>query len=162
RRQVGAQRRGRALLHGPRRRGGGDVPPRPRQLRGRRRAPPSVRRQGGAEPGRGAARPRQDRRGRGVPPPRPRDRDRGLRAGRRVGPSTTLGSTLADEKRFPEAEATLRRGLAIAEKALPPEHPWTTAALRALGDVLTDTGRADDAMPLLERALRSRVAENGD
>jgi tetratricopeptide (TPR) repeat protein len=37
---------------------------------------------------------------------------------------TDLGAALRHQGRYPEADASLRRAVAIAQKRLPPNHPW--------------------------------------
>ena len=54
---------------------------------------------------------------------------------------------------YPTAEPLYERALAIAEKALGPEHPNTATSLNNLAELYRSQGRYDKAEPLYERAL---------
>jgi WD40 repeat protein len=64
-----------------------------------------------------------------------------------------LGNTLREAGRHPEAVETLRRALAIREKALGPENPKLVWTLERLSDELFAIGKSDEARPFSRRAL---------
>lgn len=51
-----------------------------------------------------------------------------------------------------EAEAVYHRALEIYEPALPPDHPYVTAARAGLGELLADLGRPAEAEAYLRPA----------
>ncbi|MFZ5634961.1 MAG: tetratricopeptide repeat protein [Pseudomonadota bacterium] len=62
----------------------------------------------------------------------------------------------ADKGRWDEAEAAMRRGVAIYRKRLPPEHPKFASALLPLGTLLIARGKRDEGETLLRDAWRLR------
>lgn len=68
-----------------------------------------------------------------------------------------LGASLAIRGDIAGAEQMFRRALAISEKANGPRAQQTASALENLADLLSQTGRASAARPLLERAQRIRT-----
>jgi tetratricopeptide (TPR) repeat protein len=64
-----------------------------------------------------------------------------------------LGETLVKLKRYPEAEARLRRALSVMEKAFGKEHPSLAYPLMGLGEVWLERGKPTQALPFLHRAL---------
>jgi tetratricopeptide (TPR) repeat protein len=74
--------------------------------------------------------------------------------------STTLnrlGICERELKQFPQAEASLKRALAIREKRLPPNHNWIVISLENLGSVYLCEGQPEKAVPL---ALRLKTIED--
>src|SRR5690606_3182045 len=65
-----------------------------------------------------------------------------------------LGLLRADQARLPEAEALVRAGQAITERWSPPGSPLRARAAAALGRVLQDQGNHDQAIAVLEEAVR--------
>ena len=65
----------------------------------------------------------------------------------------TLAGLYSIQRRLTEAEALLKRALAIREKALGPSHPDTLAILGVLGPIYRALGRGAEA-ELLERRVR--------
>jgi tetratricopeptide (TPR) repeat protein len=63
-----------------------------------------------------------------------------------------IGVTLQAKGNLPDAEASLRRALAIAEKAYGPVHPEVETALVNLGDLLSAERRLDAAVAVYRRA----------
>ncbi|HMF40113.1 MAG TPA: tetratricopeptide repeat protein [Polyangia bacterium] len=80
------------------------------------------------------------------------------------GPSSPLlghalgnrGEALALLGRHAEAEKDLRESLVHWAQMVPPDHPWIAYPLTALGKSLIASGRAREAVPILERAVRIR------
>lgn len=68
-----------------------------------------------------------------------------------------LGAALAIRGDVTGAERYFRRALAIAEKAHGSQSEETASALENLADLLSQTGRAAAARPLLDRAKRIRA-----
>ena len=64
-----------------------------------------------------------------------------------------LGTVYRAQGRYAEAEPLLWRALAVAEKAMPPEHPDVTSSLDNLAALYTAQGRYAEAEPLLRRVL---------
>jgi serine/threonine-protein kinase len=67
-----------------------------------------------------------------------------------------LGLLCTDQAKLEEAERFVRGGLDISKQTLAPNHPVTVRATFALGKVLEARGRYDDAIELLDRAVRLR------
>ena len=67
--------------------------------------------------------------------------------------STIWATSYLDQGKYTEAEALLRRGLAIYEKAFGPEHPGVAALLTNLANVDKRQDRNTDAEQLLRRAV---------
>lgn len=63
------------------------------------------------------------------------------------------GYYLKQRAQYAEAEPLYQRALAITEKALGPEHPFTTACLNNLAGLYNSQGKYDEAEPLFQRAL---------
>ena len=72
-----------------------------------------------------------------------------------------LGRAYREAGRLGEAEAVLRRGLAINEQALGPNHVQVAVALNQLALLYEQRGRFDDAEPLYRRALAIRQTTDG-
>jgi hypothetical protein len=68
---------------------------------------------------------------------------------------------LSETGHWNEAEAHFRRAIAIAEKALGPEHPDTRRYQSRYARLLLDTGRAANALALAETALATHEASLG-
>src|SRR5262249_45834129 len=64
-----------------------------------------------------------------------------------------LAKTYHDQGRYAEAEPLYKRALAVAEKALGPEHPEVGLRLNNLATLYSAQGRYAEAAPLLKRAL---------
>lgn len=58
------------------------------------------------------------------------------------------------QKRYPEAEAELRRGLDIEQRKLGPDHPDVATVMNNLGGILWSEGRVEEALPMYERTLK--------
>ena len=67
-----------------------------------------------------------------------------------------LGLALYDQGRYAEAEPLYKRALAIAEKALGPDHPDVASCLNNLAILYKAQGRYAEAEPLYKRALAIR------
>ncbi|MBV1858550.1 MAG: tetratricopeptide repeat protein [Nannocystaceae bacterium] len=67
-----------------------------------------------------------------------------------------VAMALEYQKRFDEAETMYRASLVEAEGILQPEHPTFSLALFNLGAMLSDLGRGEEALPLVERAWLAR------
>src|SRR5947208_2510259 len=61
-----------------------------------------------------------------------------------------------DQARFDEAEKLIREALDQGRHTLPKEHPAIAAATDALGRVLEEKGEYDQALPILQEAVRLR------
>jgi tetratricopeptide (TPR) repeat protein len=66
--------------------------------------------------------------------------------------------TLNQLGRFAEARQVAQRALAIFERETEPDGIYVTAALTPLGLAYLDDGLPDQALPILERAVRNREA----
>jgi tetratricopeptide (TPR) repeat protein len=64
-----------------------------------------------------------------------------------------LASLLRAKNRLAEAEALMRRALAIDEQSYGPDHPNVAIRLNNLARMLQDTNRLADAEPLFRRAV---------
>ncbi|HEY2901508.1 MAG TPA: serine/threonine-protein kinase [Polyangia bacterium] len=69
---------------------------------------------------------------------------------------------LSTAGRFEEARITAKRALAIFERETEPEGMFVTGALMALATALLGEGEVAQARPLIERALRTREANDKD
>lgn len=69
-----------------------------------------------------------------------------------------LGLLRADQARLDDAERLTRAGLELSKSSLRPGHPSVAAATDALGRVLEEKGKYDQAIPVLEEAVRLRSA----
>jgi serine/threonine-protein kinase len=65
-----------------------------------------------------------------------------------------LGTLRRKQARLEESERLIREGLDLARRRLPPGHPTIANATAALGQVLVDRGEYDQAIPVIEDALR--------
>jgi len=74
--------------------------------------------------------------------------------------SVALGLLREDQARLDDAERRVGEGLAIARENLPPDHPVITDAVTALGEVLQARGEYEEAIDLLETAVRLRAAQD--
>lgn len=72
-----------------------------------------------------------------------------------------LGRTYRNEKKYPDAEAMLRRSLEITEKTNEDESVETANVNFDLGTTLLDSGRPVQAVPYARKALNSFVAKLG-
>jgi tetratricopeptide (TPR) repeat protein len=63
------------------------------------------------------------------------------------------GYYLHQRAEYAQAEPLYQRALAIREKALGPEHPYTASSLNNLALLLHDQGKVEEAEPLYRRAL---------
>ena len=72
-----------------------------------------------------------------------------------------MGSFLAQEERWPEAEAALRRSLEVRRETLGGDHPMTARSLVALAEVLEQTRGPEAAVPLLQDAREILLARLG-
>ena len=61
----------------------------------------------------------------------------------------------------PEALPTLREGVAIVERTLPPRHPFRAVALDALGSALARVGQREEAKRVLLRAVVAAEGARG-
>jgi eukaryotic-like serine/threonine-protein kinase len=68
-----------------------------------------------------------------------------------------VGLLRADQARYEEADSLVRAGLGLARR-LRPGHPDVAAATLALGRVLENRGRYDEAIAVLEEAVRLHAA----
>ncbi|HLL56163.1 MAG TPA: tetratricopeptide repeat protein [Myxococcaceae bacterium] len=66
----------------------------------------------------------------------------------------TLAGILARRRHFGEAEQYALRAMEVGEKSLGPNQPYAAALFDVLASVYLETGRAKQALPLLERALK--------
>jgi tetratricopeptide (TPR) repeat protein len=73
----------------------------------------------------------------------------------------SIGGVRETEGRYAEAEATQRQAIAIAQKALGPNHPDTVRETAYLGWTLVQQGKYDEALTLLERAAATQLAMLG-
>ena len=71
----------------------------------------------------------------------------------RVGSLTDLAGLRTSQERYAEAESLARRALAIAEDGSRDEPEVRAGALRTLANTLAESGRLDESVPLLERAI---------
>lgn len=69
-----------------------------------------------------------------------------------------LGLLRVDQAKLEEAEKLVREGLAMSRRTLPPNDAGIGNATDALGRVLTGRGVYDQAVPVLEEAVRLRSA----
>ena len=60
--------------------------------------------------------------------------------------------SLINQERLPEAEAPFKRALTIYTAALGADHPLTIVALKNLGKLYLDLGRAADAKRLIDQS----------
>jgi serine/threonine-protein kinase len=72
-----------------------------------------------------------------------------------------LGLLRSDQARLPEAEQWIRQGLEMDKRHLPPRHPSIAKSTLALGKVLGQRGSYDQAIPVLEEAVRLQSAPGG-
>ncbi len=68
-----------------------------------------------------------------------------------------LAGIQAKRADYKAALASWQQALTIFEAALPKDHPNLSFALAGIGDAMTELGRANEAMPYLERALELRT-----
>jgi eukaryotic-like serine/threonine-protein kinase len=77
--------------------------------------------------------------------------------------TNNLATSLRRTGSHGEAERLYRDAIAILKGASPPDgHPLAARPLAALGDMLTEQGRAREAEPLLREALRLRRERDSD
>ena len=65
-----------------------------------------------------------------------------------------LGLLRVEQAKLEEAETLVRDGAGRLRQSLPANHPGNAHALDALGHVLRERGRYDEAIPPLEEAIR--------
>ncbi len=77
-----------------------------------------------------------------------------------AGSLNNLAALYAAQGRYAKAEPLYQRALAIAEKALGPDHPHVATALENYAALLRKTGRGNEAAKLEARAkaIRARHA----
>lgn len=71
-----------------------------------------------------------------------------------------LGLLRADQARMDDAERLVREGLAMYKRHLPSNHPEVAKATAALGKVLEDRGVYDQAIQVLDEAVRLQTSGN--
>jgi serine/threonine-protein kinase len=71
---------------------------------------------------------------------------------------TALGLLRSDQAHLEEAEELVRQGLAMTKRHLPPNHPALAKATRAFGKVLAQRGSYDQAIDVLDEAVRLQSA----
>lgn len=69
----------------------------------------------------------------------------------------SLGLLRVDQAKLDEAEALIRKGLDKAKQTLPPGHPQIADATDALGRVLQEKGKYEQAILVLEESVRLRA-----
>jgi len=67
-----------------------------------------------------------------------------------------LGQLRSDQAHYEEAEELIRQGLDIERRSLPRDNPAVLTAETALGAVLASRGNYDQAIPMLEEAVRAQ------
>ena len=67
-----------------------------------------------------------------------------------------LGSLRVDQARLSDAEQLVRQGLAMSRRIFPTKHPAVARATAALGIVLEHRGDYDQAITLLDEAIRAQ------
>ena len=72
-----------------------------------------------------------------------------------------LGDLRTEQDQLADAEGLLRQALAMDERHLPPDHPAVARATTALGGVLERRGNYDQAITLLNNAVRLQSAKGG-
>ncbi len=78
---------------------------------------------------------------------------------RSVAETLVLLSLLrADQAKYDDAEQFARQGLEMSQRHLPPNHPQVAKATFALGKVLEDRGRYDQAIQVLDQAAKLQSA----
>jgi len=70
----------------------------------------------------------------------------------------TLGLLRGDQAQYEDEEKLVRQGLDIDKRRLPPTHPALGKATYALGRALDQRGQYDQAIPVLEEAVRIQSA----
>jgi len=73
----------------------------------------------------------------------------------------TLGLLRGDQAQYEDEEKLVRQGLDIDKRLLPPTHPALGKATYALGRALDQRGEYDQAIPVLEEAVRIQSAPGG-
>lgn len=71
-----------------------------------------------------------------------------------------LGLLRDDQAKLEDAEKLVRQGLEIDQRQLPPGHPAVAKATTALGKVLVDRGQFDQAIHVLDDAVKLQSARN--
>jgi tetratricopeptide (TPR) repeat protein len=66
---------------------------------------------------------------------------------------TTLGRTLAEQRKYSEAEAALREALSIFDETVPADHQYVASTEYFLGEVLIATNRFDEAAAVLTDSM---------
>jgi serine/threonine-protein kinase len=72
-----------------------------------------------------------------------------------------LAMLRASQARLPEAEHLARQGVETSRRTLGPESPVTSRATAALGEILEDEGSYQQAIPVLEEAVRLQSSPGG-
>ncbi|MGH9674526.1 MAG: tetratricopeptide repeat protein [Bryobacteraceae bacterium] len=73
-----------------------------------------------------------------------------------------VGLLRVDQAKLEEAERLVRQGLEMSRRSLPTGHPAIAAATHALGKVLEERGSYDQAIQVLNEAVRLRSQPDGD
>ncbi len=89
------------------------------------------------------------------------------RLSRKLGPDhpdvaqtlTGMGMLYTKERKFPEGEAVLKRGLAIREKAFGEKSPLTQVTIKRLADLYAAWGKPTDALAYSARLVPAAVKE---
>ena len=79
-----------------------------------------------------------------------------------ITPLWAIGRAQRALRAYAQAEAALRRAIAIADSKLGPSNGRTAPVLLELGELLLERGRAREALPLLERSLAQTPRSEGD
>jgi len=69
-----------------------------------------------------------------------------------------LSQLEVDQAEYDESEKSVRQALTIAKAKLPPNHPLIAKATAALGNLLVNRGRYEQAIPVLDEAARLQIA----
>jgi len=72
-----------------------------------------------------------------------------------------IGMLRDEQAQFADAERFVRQGLDMTKQKLPPNHPAIARATASLGRVLEDRGAYEDAIKVLEDAVRFESAPGG-
>jgi serine/threonine protein kinase len=72
-----------------------------------------------------------------------------------------LASLRLDQAQLDESEKLARQGLEMSKRHLPPDHPVVARATMTLGRTLDNRGKYDEAIPLLEEAVRLQSGPTG-
>ncbi len=73
----------------------------------------------------------------------------------------SLAYLRGDEAQLEEAEQLARQGLEMSKRHLPTDHPVVAKAMMTLGRTLDNRGKYDEAIPILEEAMRLQSGPTG-